>query len=48
MDSENPEDYGPELILAEEDQQEIGVLINSDGEEVDFSDLSKLVAFIRA
>uniref|UniRef100_UPI0037E75DC9 zinc finger protein 721-like n=1 Tax=Semicossyphus pulcher TaxID=241346 RepID=UPI0037E75DC9 len=39
MGSENPEDFGPAVILAEEDQQEIGGLINSDGEEVDFSDL---------
>ncbi|KAM9314881.1 uncharacterized protein KZ484_024589 [Pholidichthys leucotaenia] len=39
MDSENPEDFGPAVILAEDDQQEIGGLINSDGEEVDFSDL---------
>ncbi|KAG8014605.1 Lysosomal alpha-glucosidase [Nibea albiflora] len=41
MGSENPEDFGPAVILAEEDQQEIGGLINSDGEEVDFSDLRK-------
>lgn len=41
MGSENPEDFGPAVILAEEDQQEIGGLINSDGEEVDFSDLSE-------
>ncbi|XP_069545536.1 zinc finger protein 721-like [Brachyistius frenatus] len=39
MGSENPEDFEPAVILAEEDQQEIGGLINSDGEEVDFSDL---------
>ncbi|XP_030588710.1 zinc finger protein 271-like isoform X1 [Archocentrus centrarchus] len=39
MGSENPEDFGPTVILAEDDQQEIGGLINSDGEEVDFSDL---------
>lgn len=45
MDSENPEDFGPALILAEEDQQEIGGLINSDGEEVDFSDLSEQIIF---
>lgn len=41
MDSENPEDFDPALILAEDDQQQIGGLINSDGEEVDFSDLSE-------
>lgn len=41
MGSENPEDFDPALILAEDDQQEIGGLINSDGEEVDFSDLSE-------
>lgn len=45
MDSENPEDFGPALILTEEDQQEIGGLINSDGEEVDFSDLSEQIIF---
>ncbi|CAN9510594.1 unnamed protein product [Ophioblennius macclurei] len=39
MGSENPGDYGPAVILVEEDQQEIGGLINSDGEEVDLSDL---------
>ncbi|XP_068177190.1 zinc finger protein 721-like [Antennarius striatus] len=39
MGSENPEDFGPTLILPEGDQQEIGGLINSDGEEVDFADL---------
>ncbi|XP_034543281.1 uncharacterized protein LOC117815585 [Notolabrus celidotus] len=39
MGSENPEDLGPAVNLAEEDPQEIGGLINSDGEEVDFSDL---------
>ncbi|XP_039655182.1 zinc finger protein 345-like isoform X2 [Perca fluviatilis] len=43
MGSENPEDFGPAVILAEEDQQEIGGLINSDGEEVDFSDLSEQI-----
>ncbi|XP_034043633.1 zinc finger protein 546-like [Thalassophryne amazonica] len=43
MGSENPEDFGPAVILAEEDQQEIGGLINSDGEEVDFSDLRQSV-----
>lgn len=37
------EDFGPAVILAEEDQQEIGGLINSDGEEVDFSDLSEQI-----
>lgn len=41
MGSENPMDFSPAVILAEEDQQEIGGLINSDGEEVEFSDLSK-------
>ena len=41
MGSENPEDFGPAVILADDDQQEIGGLINSDGEEVDFSDLSE-------
>lgn len=41
MDSENPEDFDPTLILAEDGQQEIGGLINSDGEEVDFSELSE-------
>ena len=40
MDSENPEDLRTAL-MPEEDQQEIGGLINSDGEEVDFSDLSE-------
>ena len=40
MGSENPEDLSPVLLLVE-DQQEIGGLINSDGEEVDFSQLSK-------
>lgn len=45
MDSENPEDFGRALILTEEDQQEIGGLINSDGEEVDFSDLSEQIVF---
>ncbi len=43
MGSENPEDFGPAVILTEEDHQEIGGLINSDGEEVDFSDLSKQI-----
>ena len=43
MGSENPEDFGPAVSLAEEDQQEIGGLINSDGEEVDFSDLSEWI-----
>lgn len=42
MGSENPEDFGSVVILTEDDQQEIGGLINSDGEEVDFSDLSEL------
>ncbi|KAF3852608.1 hypothetical protein F7725_005963 [Dissostichus mawsoni] len=41
MGSENPEDFGPAVTLAEEDQQEIGGLINSDGEEVEYSDLSE-------
>nr|XP_019962324.1 PREDICTED: zinc finger protein Xfin-like [Paralichthys olivaceus] len=41
MGSENPDDFGPAVILAEEDHQEIGGLINSDGEEVDFSDLGE-------
>lgn len=41
MGSENPEDFGSVVILTEDDQQEIGGLINSDGEEVDFSDLSE-------
>ncbi|KAG7222581.1 hypothetical protein INR49_016178 [Caranx melampygus] len=44
MGSENPDDFGPAVLLAEEDQQEIGGLINSDGEEVDFSDLNGLEA----
>lgn len=39
MDSEQPEDFHPALSFAEDDQQEIGGLINSDGEEVDFSHL---------
>eukprot|EP00066_Takifugu_rubripes_P021910 XP_011611176.1 PREDICTED: zinc finger protein 845-like [Takifugu rubripes] len=39
MDSENPEEFDPAPIPAEDDQQEIGGLINSDGEEVDFSHL---------
>lgn len=42
MGSETPDDFGPAVGLAdEEDQHEIGGLINSDGEEVDFSDLSE-------
>lgn len=45
MDSENPEDFTPALILAEEDHQEIGGLINSDGEEVDFTELSEQIMF---
>lgn len=45
MGSENPEDSSPVLLLVEEDPQEIGGLINSDGEEVDFSQLGKLIAF---
>lgn len=43
MDSENPEEFDPAPILAEDDQQEIGGLINSDGEEVDFSHLSEQI-----
>nr|XP_020499676.1 zinc finger protein 850-like [Labrus bergylta] len=39
MGSEKTDDFGPAVIPAEESQQEIGGLINSDGEEVDFSDL---------
>lgn len=45
MGSENPEDSSPVLLLVEEDPQEIGGLINSDGEEVDFSQLGKWIAF---
>lgn len=41
MGSENPDGFGPAVNLSEDDQQEIGGLINSDGEEVDFSDLRK-------
>lgn len=41
MGSENQDDFDSPMILAEEDQQEIGGLINSDGEEIDFSDLSE-------
>lgn len=41
MDSENTEDFHPALNLPENDPQQIGGLINSDGEEVDFSDLSE-------
>jgi len=41
MGSENPDNFEPAVIHADEDQQEIGGLINSDGEEVDFSDLSE-------
>lgn len=41
MGSENPDDFGPAVIVTEDDQHEIGGLINSDGEEVDFSDLSE-------
>lgn len=37
MGSENPEERGPTLGL-EEDELNIGGLINSDGEEMDFSD----------
>lgn len=45
MGSENPEDLRPAGILAEEEPQEIGGLINSDGEEVDFSDFSELITW---
>lgn len=41
MDSDNPEDFTPAYILMEEDQQGIGGLINSDGEEVNLTDLSE-------
>lgn len=41
MGSENPDDSTTSVIMADEDRQEIGGLINSDGEEVDFSDLRK-------
>ena len=41
MDPENSEDFGPDVMLIEDDEQEIGGLINSDGEEVDFPDFSK-------
>lgn len=48
MDSENPEEFDPAPILAEDDQQEIGGLINSDGEEVDFSHLSEQMKALSA
>ncbi|KAF3687941.1 Zinc finger protein 26 [Channa argus] len=41
MGSENPDEFGAAVILTEEDPQEIGGLINSDGEEVDFADLKE-------
>lgn len=41
MDCDNPEDFAPVLILTEEEQQGIGGLINSDGEEVNLTDLSE-------
>lgn len=41
MGSENPLDFSRAVVPAEEDQQEIGGLINSDGEEVEFSDISE-------
>lgn len=41
MGSENPDDFEPAVVLTDEDQQEIGGLINSDGEEVDFSHLGE-------
>lgn len=41
MGSENPDDFEPAVVLVDDDQQEIGGLINSDGEEVEFADLSK-------
>lgn len=41
MDCENPEDFAPALTLTEEEQQGIGGLINSDGEEVNLADLSE-------
>ena len=43
MDSENSDDYGPDVILIEDDEQEIGCLINSDGEEVDYPAHSKQI-----
>lgn len=44
MDCENPEDFAPALILTEEEQQqEIGGLINSDGEEVNLANLSEQI-----
>lgn len=39
MGSEKPEECGPAIILAED--PEIGGLINSDGEDVDYSDPRK-------
>lgn len=41
MSSENSERFGPALVLVDEDEQEVGGLINSDGEEVDFSEVGK-------
>lgn len=48
MDSENPEEIDPAPVLAEDDQQGIGGLINSDGEEVDFSHLSEQMKALNA
>ncbi|RVE75911.1 hypothetical protein OJAV_G00003480 [Oryzias javanicus] len=39
MGSENSDGFEPAVVLVDDDQQEIGGLINSDGEEIDFSDL---------
>lgn len=41
MCSENPDNFGQAVVLVDEDQQEIGGLINSDGEEVEFFDSSE-------
>lgn len=41
MGSENPLDFSRAVRLPEEDPHKIGGLINSDGEEVEFSDTSE-------
>lgn len=45
MGSENPDDVATAVVVTDEDQQEIGGLINSDGEEVEFSDLGEFFIF---
>lgn len=41
MGSENSDHFGPAVVLVDEDEQEVGGLINSDGEEVEYSEVSK-------